>query len=928
MNVAKLIQQQRHFHSRVFDSGANAIRRLLARRRGVAAGRRKRGRGGQRVSAMIGLVAMLLMPGSSVEVHAIDIQFEYVVSGHEVDLNGNGTTLDEMMQLLSFANNWVAPYWEDIFHGTHLVEIDISWNSDIGGWASTSGTSNTDGIPDGGVIKVHPNPGSSVLWWFDDNPLDHSEFDMTQELYRDLNSSDQAAWFNGNVPDLLEVSYAGGGNGATVTAVNGDVTIVDNVADIFTSLLHETGHVLGLGGALAREEVDDEPGWDFDVPSVLVGGNTMAIEANSTAVNELGDPDLPNRRGHVAANPYPLMCGGCASRDRRRLPSAVDVFAIMACASWDRDKVDLFRQDFFSGVSWNTAGNWEGNRVPGSADDASIRHGGTVSLNASDQVKNLYVGEHSSLDLNDYSMTVTNDTIVEHDGTSGLVPVIRIDPNGDLHTEDLRLFGGGLQLFGGNALVDDFVEITSQDRDGTQVGDGHIVGEGLVLVEGGLRNNGNLVAGYGGTLRFESSAAAPWNLDGSGSEDGSVKAQAGSIEFGSGGLNDEFDGEMYVGDGVSAARRYISFAENWTLGDQGRLIMRGHSDNSFAHRAEITGNGLMTVRGEITASNYSRIDTAVIVEDSATVDISGADSSLRFAQGHATIYNGGTFTGQGTLYQNSDAVVQNDSTVNFGVGSLDLDGLSDAITFSIGSGAVVNLTGEHLTDAFDGTLTMSGDSTLNVDLADDWMMSGQLTVNNGSGAKVAGGSRFKVAGNMHVDEGWGQIHAESLFGNGSELQIDSDGHLVIWADTQFFHGAIVNVDGTLQVFGDMAFAGDATIGPLGNIEVYGDFDHHGEAVDVDSGGRVVYLGDVAGPGDFTGLGDVLFEGEYRPGGSTASVSFAGDVYFGDHSTLVLEVGGTQAGDEYDQLLIDGLLSMDGLVEVLQRRLFAQRWRNL
>ncbi len=49
--------------------------------------------------------------------------------------------------------------------------------------------------------------------------------------------------------------------------------------------------------------------------------------------------------------------------------------------------------------------------------------------------------------------------------------------------------------------------------------------------------------------------------------------------------------------------------------------------------------------------------------------------------------------------------------------------------------------------------------------------------------------------------------------------------------------------------------------------------------------------------------------------SPASVGFDGDVFFSPTAGLDIELGGLLAGTEYDQLAIDGLVSLDGLLSI-------------
>lgn len=303
---------------------------------------------------------------------ALDINFTYVSSGNEPSWDPSGA------QLLSLAND-AAVIWEDIFHQSQTVNVNLSWDSYTSSSTLASATALTiggDGLPETGRLKFN----SAQPWWFDSTPFNNAEFNMQQVLYGDLDLSDKSDWYSGSVPDLLEVSYNGTSNGST--------SAVSSNFDGLTVMLHELGHVLALSSSMSSGEAGTDG--DFDVPSVLVDGRNVNILAAT-------DSDGSINHAHTAAS---SVMDPSVGKGQRWLPSATDVFAMAAAAPWDTSKIDLDRQDFWSGTYWGTPGNWEGNMVPGSGDDAYIR----LELDMNDAVANLYVGRGSSLDLNSYAI--------------------------------------------------------------------------------------------------------------------------------------------------------------------------------------------------------------------------------------------------------------------------------------------------------------------------------------------------------------------------------------------------------------------------------------------------------------------------------------------------------------------------------------------
>jgi hypothetical protein len=77
----------------------------------------------------------------------------------------------------------------------------------------------------------------------------------------------------------------------------------------------------------------------------------------------------------------------------------------------------------------------------------------------------------------------------------------------------------------------------------------------------------------------------------------------------------------------------------------------------------------------------------------------------------------------------------------------------------------------------------------------------------------------------------------------------------------------------------------------------------------------VFFGSVSGTGSFAGLGTVNFEGDLKPGNSPAALSFAGNVSFGPDAKLSIELGGANPGGQFDQLNVNGQLTVGGILEV-------------
>jgi hypothetical protein len=236
--------------------------------------------------------------------------------------------------------------------------------------------------------------------------------------------------------------------------------------DLFSVVLHEMGHALGLN-ELSTSETSDG---DYDVDADFVYGNTMAINTYSSS-----------NKDHIYAsnalmNPYTYF-------SRRTLPSAADVFAMASAAGWTT--IDLPRKDAWAGGDWNTARNWEGNRLPDSEDEVWVRHGGTTKLSGAGEAGKLVIDKASTVNTGAYALSVTDTAQVT--GGSKLI----VGSGGIFSAKYLTVINAStLQLAGGTVAgnADDSLLTISEASSMT--------GNGTLSLD--VKNNGTL--SHGGSV--------------------------------------------------------------------------------------------------------------------------------------------------------------------------------------------------------------------------------------------------------------------------------------------------------------------------------------------------------------------------------------------------------------------------------------------
>lgn len=739
-------------------------------------------------------LTLILLQGT----RALDIQ---VLPG-----SGDSAPDDPGNVKMLFLMNAAADYWEDIIEDSGTLTITCFYENGIGGNARADATATSGGRVTHATIMFEVNPsygGSAVTdWYYDDDPSDHSEFDMQPILFRDIPTDRRASVMTGATPDVLEVSYRGGLSAGS-PATGG--------ADFYTYALHEMGHTLGMISDLPEavaELADEDSIQDYDFNPAQINGAVTGMR-NDTAGG------LHASRGTVVGGVptiFPLM-NTSIGPENRRLPSAADVLAIATCPNPGWTSIDLPRKDFLPGGStdWNTAGNWIGNRLPDSADDVFVRFHNTgglfgvlpfpVDLSDIGRAENLTVSDYSILSTGNELLLVDSLTTVVHDGDVLDSPTIKIDPNGELDTRDLTLAGGNLVLDGGLADIGHDLRIEVL---GSRFA--LLRGHGTIDIANGgkLINDSKILAENSNTLVLRSAAANPWDLDG-GSENGEVAALDGNINVASGGLADAFSGTMKVGGGHS-----ISMAENWSIdGPSAELELAGGS--GFA---TIGGAGdLDFVRGAIEVSGEGHMLNHVTFRADAAIDAQ-AGALLSLIGGSS--FKGGSYTGAGTL-RFADTV-DIDRPTTFATGAVDLDGLSGTTVVNVDLPLTLNVGQLDSADSrFDGTLNLSGGlAAIEVNGPASWEMAGQMNVNGSTffSTTMVRGAPVEISGSVDINirSIWG---ATTTISGAIVMGSDANDRLVLTGGTEATPNRLDS--GQIGLFGTLELSSGAWLGGAGSI---------------------------------------------------------------------------------------------------------------
>ncbi|MBN1908180.1 MAG: PEP-CTERM sorting domain-containing protein [Pirellulales bacterium] len=619
------------------------------------------------------LVLALLLLGSP-QAGAINIvmNFNSGASAYP-DYDPDGSKLVTMM-------SYVEGYYQDIFEASGTLNVEFYY-ANIDSLAVHNNTGTSGGKPTSCRIRLDTNR----TWFFDETPLDNSEFNMTQYLYRDLNATQKADYYNGSPPNFLEYAYKGNDNGTgPAESING--------YDVWSILLHEMGHGLGMTGNVAFWEA----WWDeeYDVDPDLVWGASMAVPSYSS-------DDIYHVAGR--SNMYPYSSVG-----QRVLPSATDIFAIETCADWGDTTIDLFRQDFYStntNGDFNNNNNWEGHQVPGSADDVWIRHGRDAHLTADIRVNNLVVDEGVTIYTGAYRLYADQNCTLGNGTNYARVYV----QNGGEFQVDLTLrinANAQVQMASGSLLDVDSLLIMAG---------GELIGAGTVDIEDDLNNHGRITVS-GGDLVIDSDVTV--NLDGSGANDGEVYVTGGNFSCNKA-LTDSFSGTFQVNNGYS-----VTFTEGWRIDSVAQLTMY---NGSSLH------GGLFRAAGTVNIDNDVSYHCDVRFESTADVNLPTAAEDL-YLYGDVIVNAGASIAGGGEFRVQEGAVCTFDDgastdciTLIFGETVIDADGIGQATVngpfgcYSTAAQVTIEADGDQSCDvlAVNGNAILGG--TLYLDFIDSYV---------------------------------------------------------------------------------------------------------------------------------------------------------------------------------------------------------------
>ncbi|MBB4817417.1 autotransporter-associated beta strand protein [Pseudomonas alcaligenes] len=337
---------------------------------------------------------------------------------------------------------------------------------------------------------------------------------------------------------------------------------------------------------------------------------------------------------------------------------------------------------------------------------------------------------------------------------------------------------------------------------------------------------------------------------------------------------------------------------------------------SLAGAGSVVLNGALTIGGDNTSTTYSGVisgASGLTKVGSGTQTLTGANSFT----GATSISAGGLTVGSGGALGNDSAVtVSSGATLTVTAASLAVGSLAGAGTVSIGANTFTSGSNNSSTTfsgaisgsgtfgkAGSGTLTLSGTNSGSsaAILVNGGMLAVAADANLTSGTVTLQNSNLRVTGATTIDNdialtgGSGGIVADAavtlsgVISGGSLLAKSGTGTLTLTGTntysgaTNVVSGSLI-VDGALSATSGVVVSSGATLGGSGSIFA----SNSTNTLTVQNGGTL-------SPGN----------------GGAGALTVNGNLLMNSGSTLALDINGTSAGTQYDQVIVNGTVDVSG-----------------
>ena len=367
----------------------------------------------------------------------------------------------------------------------------------------------------------------------------------------------------------------------------------------------------------------------------------------------------------------------------------------------------------------------------------------------------------------------------------------------------------------------------------------------------------------------------PFNMDGLINGTGTVNINSGVVVTANQGLTDGLNGTVNVDSGtlVVNAAPWLN-AGDMNLTSSGGVVaalMGQPFTNSSAGRITITGGtnlpGFVEIDGAggpetgsaggwIDTGSFDNAGTIVVSDNSfgvirGTINFlpgtyvgigAGAELSLR----GPTTYNGGTYTGPGTLGQETGTMTVAASTT-LNVGTYDWDGgdvspfstttLNPGVTFTINASAIDD---DGADDPYESSITVNS-ATLTVNTPSSWPLAGTLNLNNTGTAPQLTGQPVRLLAGGHINTSGASLIPAGVVASNGTINTAAGVATLSGPYSSLAGGVLTKTGaGQLTISGPQSHAAGSTFNTsAGNILVLTDAGAGGANLSINHAGNII-----------------------------------------------------------------------------------------
>ena len=403
-----------------------------------------------------------------------------------------------------------------------------------------------------------------------------------------------------------------------------------------------------------------------------------------------------------------------------------------------------------------------------------------------------------------------------------------------------------------------------------------------------LAADSNVSAATGSTFTLSGALDGAFNLN---------KTDAGTLTLSNAGNSTTLSG------GISVSAGTLSVASDNHLSSGGLTLASG---TTLAVTGATTIDNGITLSGDATVSASANATLSGIISGANNLTKAGA-STLTLSGSNT--YSGTTTVSAGTLSVGSDSNLGSGALTLAGATTLAVTGattIDNAIALAgnatVNTSANATLSGvvsgaNNLTKAGASTLTLSASNTYS---GTTTVSAGTLSVgsdsNLGSGAlTLANGSTLAVTGATTID------NAVTL--SGGAASVSTTANATLSGNITGAGGLTKTGASTLTLSGTDSYTGATSVN-AGSLLVNG-------SLSATSAATVASGATLGGSGSISSNVTVNSGGTLSPGNSAGTLTVNGDLTMASGSTLAVEINGTTAGTQYDQVIVNGAVDVSG-----------------